>query len=139
VFIAWSPVNRTALVRIPARHSNPTSINCEPRHADPSANPYLVFSVLLQSGLDGIKKKMDPGAPVNENLFQMPAQKRRSLGIESLPASLGEALDAMESDDIVRRAIGQRAQEIFLDLKRKEWRQYCSEVTTWEHAMYFHV
>lgn len=139
VFITWSPVNRTALVRIPARHSNPASINCEARHADPSANPYLVFSVLLHSGLDGIKKKIDPGAPVNENLFQMSAQKRRSLGIGSLPASLGEALDAMGSDDIVKRAIGQRAQETFLDLKRREWRQYCSEVTTWEHAMYFHI
>lgn len=139
VFIAWSPVNRTALVRIPARHAHPDSINCEPRHADPSANPYLVFAVLLESGLDGIRRKLDPGAPVNENIFKMSADRIRELKIQRLPASLGEALQAMESDRLIRRVLGGPCYDSYLALKRKEWRTYNSQVSSWEHAMYFHV
>jgi len=139
VFIAWSPVNRTALVRIPARHAHPDSINCEPRHPDPSANPYLVFAVLLESGLDGIRRKLDPGPPVNENVYRMSAERLRELGIRRLPASLGEALEQMESDSLVRRVLGAQATDSFLELKRKEWRNFSNAVSTWEHAMYFHV
>jgi glutamine synthetase len=139
VFITWSPVNRTALVRIPARHAHPDSINCEPRHPDPSANPYLVFSILLESGLDGIRRKIDPGPPVNENVFRMSPERLRELGIRRLPASLGEALDEMQSDDLVRRVLGAQAADSFLELKRREWRTFSNTVSTWEHAMYFHI
>jgi glutamine synthetase len=139
VFISWSPVNRTALVRIPARHAHADSINCEPRHPDPSANPYLVFSVLLESGLDGIRRKTDPGPPVNENIFRMSPERLRELGIGRLPSSLGEALDEMESDELVRRVLGAQATDSFLELKRKEWRVFSNNVSTWEHAMYFHI
>lgn len=139
VFIAWSPVNRTALVRIPARHANPGSINCEPRHSDPSANPYLAFSVLLEAGLDGIRKKMDPGPPINENVFRMSRERRRELGIRRLPGSLGEAIEAMESDELVRKVLGGATYDVYLELKRAEWRTFCSEVTSWEHAIYFNV
>ncbi|MEM4728638.1 MAG: type I glutamate--ammonia ligase [Thermoplasmata archaeon] len=139
VYIAWSPVNRTALVRIPARHANPGSINCEPRHPDPSANPYLVFAVLLEAGLDGIKRKLDPGPPVNENIFRMSKERRRELGIKRLPGSLGEALEAMESDDIVKRVLGSASYDVYRELKKSEWRAFSNEVTSWEHAMYFNV
>jgi len=139
VYIAWSPVNRTVLVRIPARHSNPRSINCEPRHADPSANPYLVFAVLLQSGLDGIRRKMEPGDPVNENIFHLTREKIRALGVRRLPSSLGQALDEMETDELARRALGKHCYEHFLELKRKEVQAHSTAVTSWDHAMYFDV
>ncbi len=139
VFIAWSPVNRTVLVRIPARHSNPKSINCEPRHADPSANPYLVFAVLLQSGLDGIRKKIEPGDPVNENIFHLSAERIRALGIRRLPSSLGQALDEMESDELARKVLGKHSYDEFLEIKRREVQAYSTSVSPWEHAMYFNV
>jgi len=139
VFIAWSPVNRTVLVRIPARHAHPDSINCEPRHADPAANPYLVFAVLLESGLDGIRRKLDPGPPVNENIFKMSSERIRELGIQRLPSSLGEALEAMESDRLIRKVLGSQCYDTYLALKKKELRTYNSQVSSWEHAMYFHI
>jgi glutamine synthetase len=139
VFIAWSPVNRTALIRIPARHANPKSINCEPRHSDPSANPYLVFAILLQSGLDGIRKKTEPGDPVNENIFHLTPERLRALGIRRLPSSLEQALDEMESDELVRKVLGRHCYEEFLEIKRKEVQAYSTTVSPWEHTMYFNV
>jgi glutamine synthetase len=139
VFIAWSPINRTALIRIPARYGNPKSINCEPRHADPSANPYLVFAAYIQSGLDGIKKKLEPGDPVNENIFHLSAERMKALGIGRLPASLGEALEEMQSDDISKKTLGKHCFDAYLELKKKEWHTFSTQVSTWEHSMYLDV
>ena len=91
--------NRSAVVRIPVNEKNNfKSKRIEFRAPDPSSNPYLAFSVIVAAGLDGMKKKMDPGDPVNENIYKMSDPKRKGLGIKSLPHSLRESLQELKSD-----------------------------------------
>ena len=101
VYIAWSGSNRSAIVRVP-RHFKGEGYaalkRLEFRAPDPSANPYLVFSSVLAAGLDGIKKKIDPGDQVQEDIFKMTKAERAKRSIGVLPANLGEALDELESD-----------------------------------------
>ena len=101
VYIAWSGSNRSAIVRVP-RHFRGENYaylkRLEFRAPDPAANPYLAFSAVLAAGIDGIKKKMDPGDQVKEDIFKMTKAERRSMGIGVLPANLGEALNELESD-----------------------------------------
>ena len=94
VNVAWSMRNRSPLVRVPARRGMGTRI--EVRMPDPSCNPYLAFGVMLASGLDGVKNKMDPGEPVDRNVFKMSEREKRRLRIDQLPANLSEALDNLE-------------------------------------------
>jgi glutamine synthetase len=101
VYIAWSSRNRSACVRIPAYHKGAVaapSKRVEYRPPDPSCNPYLCFAAMLAAGLDGIKKKRDPGDPVDENIYALTPERRRQLGIEELPGSLKEAVECLESD-----------------------------------------
>ena len=99
VYIAWSKGNRSAVVRVPVNErNNAKSKRIEFRAPDPSANPYLAFSAIVAAGLDGIKNKIDPGSPVNENIYKMPDSARSSLGIKSLPASLEQSLEELISD-----------------------------------------
>ena len=77
---------------------------------DPSCNPYLALAVMLRAGLDGIDQKMDPGPPVNKNIYKMSHRERRHLRIDDLPASLSEALDELEK----RRPHSRRARRAHL-------------------------
>src|SRR5207244_890781 len=105
VNVAWSERNRSPLVRIPARRGMGT--RCEVRMPDPSCNPYLAFTVMLASGLDGVKRKLDAGDPVNENIFEMSEREKKRRKIDVLPANLSEALDCLEKDDLLKNALGE--------------------------------
>jgi len=96
VNIAYSQRNRTASVRIPTYSSSPKSKRMEFRCPDPSANPYLAFTAILMAGLDGVKNKIDPGQPTDINIYTAPADILAK--IPSTPASLDEALNALEKD-----------------------------------------
>jgi glutamine synthetase len=99
VYVAWSRGNRSAIVRVPVNErNNAKSKRVEFRAPDPSANPYLAFSAIVAAGLDGIKKNLDPGSPVNEDIYKMADSVRTNLGIESLPGSLEESIEALKSD-----------------------------------------
>jgi glutamine synthetase len=99
VYIAWARGNRSAVVRIPVNaKGDDSSKRIEFRAPDPSANSYLAFSAIVAAGLDGIKNKIDPGNPINENIYKMPDHKRASFGIKMLPSSLNEALMFLKSD-----------------------------------------
>jgi len=99
VYIGWSRSNRSATVRVPVyKKGSEASKRIEYRPPDPSANPYLCFAAMLAAGLDGIKKKIDPGDPVDENIYKLTAQRRRQLGIKELPGSLAEAVECLKSD-----------------------------------------
>ena len=99
VYNAWARGNRSAVIRVPIdQKNNFKSKRIEFRAPDPSSNPYLAFSAIVAAGLDGMKKNMDPGDPVNENIYKMSDSKRKSLGIKSLPSSLAESLEALKSD-----------------------------------------
>ena len=86
VYIAWSPGNRSAAIRVPSKRGRST--RAELRTPDPSANPYLAFAVMLAAGLDGIKRGLKPPAAVNKNIYHLSEEEQQSLGIESLPHNL---------------------------------------------------
>jgi glutamine synthetase len=135
--IAWSEKNRSPLVRVPAARGTATRI--ELRMPDPACNPYLALAAMLRAGLDGIEKKMDPGPPVNKNIFAMSHRERRHLRIDELPGSLSEALDELEKDDVMRELLGGHLFEHFVAAKREEWLDYIKHVSPWEVERYLEM
>jgi glutamine synthetase len=96
VNLAYSQRNRSAAVRIPVYSKSPKTKRIEFRCPDPSANPYLCFAAQLMAGLDGIANKIDPGDPLDKDLYDL--EPEEAAGIKSTPGSLGEVLDALEQD-----------------------------------------
>ncbi len=122
VYIVWSRANRSACVRVPVYHRSDKDKRVEFRPPDPSSNPYLAFSAILAAGLDGIRRKIDPGDPIDENVYAMPPSKRESLGIKQLPGSLMEAIEELESDsDFLRPIFPRELLETYIELKKREW------------------
>ncbi len=137
VYIAWSGANRSSLIRIPAARGMSTRI--ELRSPDPSCNPYLSFAVILMAGLDGVENQIDPDEPTTLNLFHMSDEERNNLGIESLPGSLKEALDYLETDSIIKDALGEHVYADFMRLGRAEWDAYRISVHDWELNRYLNI
>jgi glutamine synthetase len=137
VHIAWSQRNRSPLIRVPAPRHQGTRV--ELRSPDPSCNPYLAFAVMLKAGLDGIRNKIDPGPPVNENIYNMCEDKREDLKIGALPVSLNEAIHCMEESSLVRQTLGDHIFENFLKAKKLEWSMYIQEVHPWELGRYLRI
>ena len=135
--IAWSEKNRSPLVRVPAARGAATRV--ELRLPDPSCNPYLAMAVMLRAGLDGVVQELDPGPPVNKNIFTMSHRERRHLRIDDLPVSLSEALDELEKSELVRDALGEHIVLHFLAAKRGEWDEYLRHVSPWELGRYLSV
>ena len=122
VYAAWSRGNRSAVLRVPVndRH-NAKSKRIEFRAPDPSANPYLAFSAIVAAGLDGIRKKIEPGNPVNEDIYKMTDYARTGLGIKSLPGSLQESIDALKADrEYLNPCFQSDLLETFIALKKEE-------------------
>jgi glutamine synthetase len=94
--LVYSKRNRSACCRIPMYSPNPKSKRVEFRTPDPSCNPYLAFAAMLMAGLDGIESRIDPGEPIDKNVYDLPPGEAE--GVKSTPGSLDEALDALESD-----------------------------------------
>nr|WP_295680853.1 type I glutamate--ammonia ligase [uncultured Lachnoclostridium sp.] len=134
VYIAWSSVNRSPLIRIPDGREDSTRV--ELRSPDPATNPYLALAVCLAAGLDGIKKKMTPPAHVDKNIFSMSEQDRLDLGIRNLPGSLGEALEEFENSEFMKEVLGSHAFYTYIKAKRAEWIQYRTQVSEWEIDQY---
>jgi glutamine synthetase len=96
VNLAYSSRNRSAAIRIPTYSDNPKTKRIEYRPPDPSANPYLAFAAMLMAGLDGVQNKIDPGEPMDKNLYELPPEEHAK--IPQVPGSLAQALDALEKD-----------------------------------------
>ncbi|MEM2412449.1 MAG: type I glutamate--ammonia ligase [Candidatus Bathyarchaeia archaeon] len=147
VYVTWSRKNRSALIRVPEYFpGKENEARIEFRCPDPLCNPYLAYVAVFEAGLDGIRKKIEPGAPVDANVYHLSEAKRRELGIKMLPGSLKEALEEWESDDICIRALGRETAEKYLELKMQEWREYepympenRNEVTLWEQQKYIYA
>ncbi|MFD1647096.1 type I glutamate--ammonia ligase [Haloarchaeobius litoreus] len=135
VYVAWSDRNRSALIRKPAARV-PAASRIEARFPDPSCNPYLAFAALIHAGLDGIEKGLDCPAPVRENIYEFDEAKREEYGIETLPSNLGEAVDALEEDEVVANALGEHVYEKFVEAKRSEFKDYLVDVSQWELDRY---
>jgi glutamine synthetase len=92
---------------------------------------------MLQAGLDGIKKKLIPAEPVEEDVYEFDERKLIEKGIETLPASLGEAMFALKEDKLVQEALGKHSYETYLLAKKEEYDNYRIQVTKWELEKYF--
>lgn len=136
VYISWSRINRTPLIRIPAAKGHGTRI--ELRSPDPACNPYLALALCLAAGLDGISNQLVCPPPVNRNQYQMTEKEVESLGIERLPGNLHEAVREFQKDEFVQSVLGKHISEQYIELKLKEWRQYEAEVTDWEIQKYLY-
>jgi glutamine synthetase len=132
VYISWARINRSALIRVP-RPGAPEATRLELRCPDPSCNPYLAFAVMLKCGLDGVLNDLPVPDPTEEDLFESEWARR---GLETLPGSLSEALEALEEDPVVQEALGPHVYERFVDAKTQEWNDYRVAVTDWELARY---
>jgi glutamine synthetase len=123
VYIAWSRGNRSAIVRIPINDKlSRDSKRIEFRAPDPSCNPYLAFSAIVAAGLDGMRKKIDPGDPIDENIYKMSDSRRKDLGIKSVPGSLEESIVALKSDHLymTNSCFNDECLETYIDLKENE-------------------
>ncbi len=128
----WGWDNRTAFVRIPPERGGAT--RAEVRVGDGSANPYLATAALLFAGLHGVKEKLPLGPPVGGDAYTLSEDKAGG----ALPATLEEALDALEADDVLREAIGPQIVDTFLAMKRFEAERHRTWVSDWEITEYLH-
>lgn len=121
VNLAYSQRNRSAAVRIPVYTENPKTKRIEFRPPDSSANPYLAFAAMLMAGLDGIQHKIDPGEPLDKNIYELSAEEAKK--IKTVPGSLEEALEALEKDNefLLRGNVFTRdVIEVWLEYKKEK-------------------
>src|SRR5919198_495719 len=137
-YLTWGRTNRSALIRVPMVSPGKSieGTRVEVRCPDPSSNTYLAFAAMIAAGLDGVEKGLTLGDPVEESLFEMDAQTLASKGIKELPGTLGEALDELAKDDVIRDALGDHVYSHFVDAKRAEWDEYRTQVSDWEVDKY---
>ncbi len=136
VYISWSAKTKEPLIRIPSVRGEGTRL--ELRSPDPSANPYLTLAVLLGAGLDGIRRKILPPDSVDTDVWKMAPKQREELKLEALPESLQAAAEELEKDEYIQGILGEELAQKLIDARKKEYRQYCMQVTDWEIANYLH-
>ncbi|MBI4332159.1 MAG: type I glutamate--ammonia ligase [Chloroflexi bacterium] len=137
VYLSWARRNRSDLIRVPEyQPGKEKSTRIEYRSPDPACNPYLTFSVMLAAGLEGIQKGLQPPQPVEQNVFEMSEEERKSRGINTLPGSLYEAVMLTEQSKLVREALGDHVFFSFIQNKKIEWDRYRTQVTDYELKRY---
>lgn len=135
--ISWSKANRNTLFRIPTiRRGEGTRI--ELGSPDPAANPYLVIALCLEAGLDGIENHIEPPEKIEQNVNLMSQEELEKLNVESLPKTLMEALDYLEEDMVLMKALGEHVAKKYIAIKRAECERYCKSVTQWEVEEYLY-
>ncbi|HLP03713.1 MAG TPA: type III glutamate--ammonia ligase [Opitutaceae bacterium] len=137
-YYSWAPVfnsfgtnNRTNSIRVPMGGGR-----CESRNADSACNPYLGATLLLAAGLEGIREKLDPGHPQEENLYELSDVELAKRGIRYLPRDLEEAVEQFAADPFVTKVLGQELRDEFITYKTDEWRAYHLTVSQWEVDRY---
>ena len=120
--------------RIPAARGKKT--RTEVRSVDVAANPYLALAAILRAGLDGIDGNCKAVPAIYENLYKCTDAERKALGVDSLPASLEEAIIAFKADPLMAEAIGPHITEKFVEAKTQEWNEYRRHVSKWEIDRY---
>lgn len=136
--ICWGLSNRTAAIRIPKIFCDDQSKKrLEYRVPDPTANIYLLEAAILLAGLDGIKKKIEPGDPVEENVYSMSIQKQREYNVRFLPSTLKDALDSLQVDrEFFRPVFSDDLLDTYCSIKYKEYSLFAQTPTVWEIAKY---
>lgn len=141
VYVGWARGNRSAIIRVPTVERNSAkSKRIEFRAPDPSANPYLALSAIVAAGIDGISKKIDPGDPVNENIYKLSESRKRALGIRPLPSGLQEALAALKNDyTYLQSCFPSELLQSYLDLKEHEIKEGNGKGRSWQIRRYYDV
>src|SRR3954464_7330895 len=136
-YLTWGRTNRSALIRVPMVSPGKSieGTRLEVRCPDPSSNTYLAFAAMIAAGLDGVEKGLELSEPVEESLFEMDATTIAAKSIKELPGTLGEALDELEKDEVVREALGDHVFSHYVEAKRAEWDEYRTQVSDWEGAL----
>ena len=130
VYADWGYQNRTCSVRVSA----PGRV--EYRSVDSTHNPYLMGAGILKAFDDGLEKKLDPGEPEKQNIYEAMKGGKK---VQKLPLTLGEALDRLENDDVVRGALPDEMFRVFMHYKRDEWEKFLSAVTQWDVDTYLDI
>ena len=137
-YYSWAPVfnsfgtnNRTNSVRVPMGGGR-----CESRNADSACNPYLAGTLVLAAGLEGIREGLDPGAPQSENLYEFTDAQLAERGVQPLPKTLAEAVQAFEDDPFTEKVLGAALKNEFVVYKRAEWEEYHQTISQWEIDKY---
>lgn len=139
-YISWGTKNRSALVRVPEyRPGKEKATRIEFRSPDPACNPYLAFSVMLAAGLKGIEEEYELPQPVEVDVYRLSEGEREEMGIETLPGSLGEAINIMEKSDLMKECLGEHIFYSFIRNKRAEWDNYRAQVTEYELKRYLPI
>jgi len=140
VYLSWAQRNRSDMIRVPVyKPGKEKATRIEFRSPDPACNPYLAFSVMLAAGLKGIEENIDPGEPVERNIYEMSEEERRDLGIECLPEDLWEAIKLAEKSDLLRECLGDHVFDSLIRDKKIEWEKYRAVVTEYELENYLSV
>jgi glutamine synthetase len=138
VYIAWGYLNRSALIRVPLFTSTENAA-VEFRSPDPLTNPYLLFSVLLGAGMDGIDRKLEAPEPVTEDVYHLSPKRLNQLKIKQLPNTLKGALHALKTDQILRDVLGREFCELYQQIREADWYKFTHQVVTdWEWEEYLH-
>ncbi len=128
IYICWGFGNRSSIVRIPLYpRGSRRAARIEYRHPDASCNPYLASLAILKAGLDGMRRRLDPGEPISQNVYSLSDAELERMGIERLPGSLGEAAEAFTRDEVVSGALGEYSKRL-VEAKIKEFEGYLSHV-----------
>lgn len=138
VYIGWAQRNRSALIRMPRYFKGRSkAVRLELRCPDPSANPYLAIAAMLAAGLDGIDSGLECPASLNDiNIYELTNDERATMGIDTLPGSLSEALIELDKNIILKDALGEKVYDNFYRTKHAEAEAYRLNVTEWEIKRY---
>lgn len=131
VYVSYGRNNRTHMLRIPLG-----SPRVESRAVDTSCNPYLAAALLLGAGLEGIEQRLDPGDPVQLNMYEQSDVQLEELGVGVLPRTLLEAVEAFQADPLVADVLGSELTAEYAELKSREWWDYHNTVSDWEYDRY---
>jgi glutamine synthetase len=139
--ISWAPVyrayghnNRTLMCRLPANRS------ClEIRLADSAVNFHLAAAVTLAAGLDGIRRQLKPGDPVNYDTYSRPEAALAAAGVHRLPATLGAAVQAFRDSELMAEVLGPTVHAAYAAYKEAEWLEYNTVVGDWERRRYLEL
>ena len=134
VHIAWSPMNRSPLLRVPAPRGEGTRL--ELRSPDPTCNPYLTLALLLDAGLDGVINRLPLVDPVNVNIYGLSVEQEEELKIDRLPSNLLSALEEMKKDPLIQSTLGTHTFEKYISAKALEWADYDKSIHMWEINKY---
>lgn len=140
VYISWARRNRSTLIRVPMyKPDKEKSMRIEFRSPDPACNPYLAFAAMLAAGLKGIECKYELPEPVEEDIYHMDEKRRQELNIQSLPASLFEAISELESSELLRETLGNHVFYKFISNKKAEWDEFRIHVSQYEIEKYLPI